>query len=41
MPVVVSIVWLNILIVLFLAGLAWSIGCWLWAAIVGAIRRRP
>jgi len=41
MPTVVDIVWLNILIVVFLAGLAWSAGCWLWALIGNALTRRP
>ena len=33
---------LNIVLFAFLLGFGWSAGCWLWAALIGAVSRpRP
>lgn len=32
--------WANWLIVAFLVGLGYSAGCWLWATLVSAVRRK-
>lgn len=39
LPMFTAYVWLNVLILAFLLGFGWSAGCWLWAALVGAVRR--
>jgi len=40
MPELSIIVVATVFTLTLIAGLGWSIGCWLWAAIVGAVSRR-
>lgn len=36
-PTFTPYLWLNIVLLAFLLGLGWSIGCWLWASIVASL----
>jgi len=40
----ITLTWLTVLAVFvfaFVAGVGYSAGCWLWAALVAAVRRKP